>query len=487
MRSVRVIAVVVVGLAASTAALVREEAHAAPAVAPSHRAVSLPEGVSAAWWDAVRQSLEAAEYRASPGATPGAPRGPWRAEGNRTIARFGWSVGTAGDVNGDGYADVIVGAAYYDNGQYSEGQAFVFHGSAAGLSATPDWTAESDQLYAHFGWSVGTAGDVNGDGYADVIVGAWGYRNGGGAFVYHGSPAGLSTTPNWTAESDQNSAFFGESVGTAGDVNGDGYADVIVGAPNYDNGQPDEGRAFVYHGSAAGLSTSPDWTAESNRDFTFFATAVGTAGDVNGGGYADVIVGASDRALVYHGSAAGLSTTADWTIDEGPSFGDAVGTAGDVNGDGFADAIVGEWAHKDGQNAEGGAFVYHGSAAGLSTSPDWAAESNQEYAYFGWSVGTAGDVNGDGYADVIAGAYKYDTRGADEGKAFVYHGSAAGLSTTPGWTGGANQQDAHFGYSVGTAGDVNGDGYADFIVGAPDIDHGQEDEGAAYVYRGRAS
>ena len=164
---------------------------------------------------------------------------------------------TAGDVNGDGYADVIVGAPNYDNGQTDEGRAFVYYGSASGLSTTANWTAESNQASAYFGYSVATAGDVNGDGYADVIVGAPNYDNGqtdeGRAFVYHGSASGLSATANWTAESNQASAYFGYSVATAGDVNGDGYADVIVGAPNYDNGQTDEGRAFVYHGSASGL------------------------------------------------------------------------------------------------------------------------------------------------------------------------------------------------------------------------------------------
>src|SRR5262249_31359115 len=144
----------------------------------------------------------------------------WKVEGDQAGAQFGFSVGTAGDVNGDGYDDVIVGAFYYDNGQTNEGRAFVYHGSASGLSTTPDWTAESDQNFAQFGSSVGTAGDVNGDGYDDVIVGAEIYDNGqfdeGRAFVYHGSASGLSLTPNWTAESDQGSAWFGSSVGTAG-------------------------------------------------------------------------------------------------------------------------------------------------------------------------------------------------------------------------------------------------------------------------------
>ncbi|MCP4130834.1 MAG: hypothetical protein GY754_07615, partial [bacterium] len=150
------------------------------------------------------------------------------------------------------------------------------------VATSPEWTAESNQASAYFGCSVGTAGDVNNDGYADVIVGADNYDNGesdeGRAFVYHGSASGLSAAPDWTAESNQAGASFGISVGTAGDVNNDGYADVIVGAERYDNGETDEGRAYVYHGSASGLSASPDRTAESNQANANFGYSVGTAG-----------------------------------------------------------------------------------------------------------------------------------------------------------------------------------------------------------------
>ncbi len=167
---------------------------------------------------------------------------------------------SAGDVNGDGYSDVIVGAYYYDNGQTDEGAAFIYHGSSSGLSTTAASQLESNQANAYFGTSVASAGDVNGDGYSDVIVGAYLYDNGqtdeGAAFIYHGSSSGLSTTAASQLESNQASAYFGSSVSSAGDVNGDGYSDVIVGAYYYDNGQSNEGAAFIYHGSSSGLSTT---------------------------------------------------------------------------------------------------------------------------------------------------------------------------------------------------------------------------------------
>jgi len=426
----------------------------------------------------------------------------WTAESHQASAEFGYSVATAGDVNDDGYADVIVGARYYDNGQTDEGRAFVYLGGVAGLSTSPAWTAESDQANAVFGWSVATAGDVNGDGYDDVIVGARLYNNGqsdeGRAFVYLGSMGGLSTTPAWTAESNQVLGRFGYSVATAGDVNDDGYDDVVVGATGYTHGQTDEGRAYLYLGSALGPSTSPAWTYESNQASSNFGYSVGTAGDVNGDGYADVIVGAyqftngqadEGRAFVYYGSAAGLSTSPAWTAESdqaGALFGNSVGTAGDVNGDGYSDVIVGARSFDSGQTNEGRAYFYLGSAAGLSPSAGWMPESDQEGALFGYSVGTAGDVNGDGFADVIVGAYGYDNDESDEGRVFVYFGSAAGLQTSPAWTAESDQPDAGFGNAVGTAGDVNGDGYDDVIVGAVSFNNGQADEGRAHVYLGSA-
>ncbi len=138
------------------------------------------------------------------------------------------------------------------------------------LATSVTWTATGDREGAYFGTSVAGAGDVNGDGYDDVIVGAPDYTSDpdnqsseGAVFVFYGSPSGLSATPDWIVESNQANAVFGTSVATAGDVDNDGYDDVIVGAPGYSNGEINEGAAFVYYGSAMGPITTPNWRVEA--------------------------------------------------------------------------------------------------------------------------------------------------------------------------------------------------------------------------------
>jgi hypothetical protein len=426
---------------------------------------------------------------------------PWIAESDQASAFFGQSVGAAGDVNGDGYADVIVGAPFFDHGERDEGRAFVYYGSSSGMGTVPNWVAEGGMSGDWFGRSVGTAGDVNGDGYDDIIIGSspigpGNHGHGGQVFVFYGSADGLEPTPGWTAESGQPADWFGASVGTAGDVNGDGFDDVIVGAYDFDHGQRDEGRAFVYDGSPSGPSAIPSWTAESNQEEALFGQAVGTAGDVNGDGYDDVIVGSfyfnggqteEGRAFVYQGSSRGLGSTPAWTAEGDQTrawYGWSAGTAGDINGDGYADVIVGARYFDKGQANEGRAFVYQGSASGLSVAANWTAQGDQADAWFGWSVATARDVNADGFDDVIVGAAGYDDSFEDSGRAFVYHGSAGGLADTPSWMARGGQQDAYFGWSVRGAGDINGDGRGEVILGVPYFDSGEIDEGRAYVYGG---
>jgi Raf kinase inhibitor-like YbhB/YbcL family protein len=437
--------------------------------------------------------------------TPLTSMSAWTGESNQASAYYGNSVSSAGDVNGDGYSDVVLGAVYYNNGNTDEGRAYLYHGSASGLSTTAAWTGESNQASAYYGNSVSSAGDVNGDGYSDVIVGAVDYSNGesneGRAYLYLGSTSGLSTTASWTGESNQASAAYGFSVSSAGDVNGDGYSDVVVGAGLYDNGQTNEGRAYLYLGSASGLSTTASWMGESNQASDLFGNygrSVSTAGDVNGDGYSDVVVGAlrydngqtnEGRAYLYLGSTSGLSTTASWTGESNQAsaqYGLSVSSAGDVNGDGYSDVLVGAYLYDNGETDEGRAYLYHGSASGLSTTAAWTGESNQASAYYGYSVSSAGDVNGDGYSDVVLGAAYYNNGNTDEGRAYLYLGSASGLLPNASWASDSNQEYAEYGSSVSTAGDVNGDGYSDVLVGAPSYDNGETDEGRSFIYLGFA-
>jgi hypothetical protein len=399
--------------------------------------------------------------------------------------RFGWSVAAAGDIDGDGFGDVIIGQPFADvAGNGANGQAFLYRGASGGLDLTPAIFNLAGGTSMRFGHAVASAGDVNGDGFSDVIIGANRYvdgalANAGGAFIYHGSATGLSATPVITLTPGAAQSEFGYSVATAGDVNGDGYADVIIGARFFDNPTTDVGRAYLYYGSATGIGATPAWTVEGTVANDNLGLSVATAGDVNGDGYADIIVGTPlfDTALtnvgrvsVYLGGPTGPAITPDWQITQTvgfAQFGHSVATAGDVNGDGFSDVIIGARRFNGGQNGEGRAFVYYGNSQGLGTTASWGFESDLAEAQLGFSVASAGDVNGDGFSDVIVGAPFVSNGNANEGRIYLFNGSANGLSTTPSFTAELNLDNAQLGFSVASAGDVNGDGYSDVIVGAP--------------------
>jgi hypothetical protein len=429
--------------------------------------------------------------------------------GTRTASKASTSFGTILDANGDGYADVIVAADTATNtkGESSAGRAHLYFGGPSGLSA-PQLLDGPDGANAGFGVWVASAGDINGDGYADVIVGAVtatntkGESRAGRAHLYFGGPSGLSASSQVLDGPDGVDALFGVSVASAGDVNGDGYADVIVGAYNATNtkGEQAAGRAHLYLGGPSGLSTSPQLLDGPDGASAYFGQALASAGDVNGDGYADVVVGAyyatntkseqaAGRAHLYLGGPSGLSTSPQ--LLDGPDGANAwfgfSASAGDINGDGYADVIIGAVTATNtaGQSQAGRAHLYLGGPSGLSTSPQLLDGPDGANARFG-SVASAGDIDGDGYADVVVGADRAtNTAGQSQaGRAHVYLGGPSGLSASPVLLDGPDDANALFGFSVASAGDINGDGYADVIIGAA---YATSQAGRAHLYLGGSS
>lgn len=437
----------------------------------------------------------------------------WTYIGPSIDAEFGYSLKAAGDVNADGYADVIVGAWLENNSFLDGGAAYVFYGSATGLSSVPDWKVEGNGTEFRLGTSVSGAGDVDGDGIDDIIVGARWHTNGeskeGAAFVWFGSPLGLDPFPtvataDWMAESNQVDANFGYSVASAGDVNGDGIDDIVIGTPYYDvaSGGDNKGAAFIWYGNTNfsltnGNPGNADVTLLGDKNDSEYASSVASAGDFNGDGFDEVIIGApfynatgpgssEGSAFLYLGSNTGLSSTADWigngefTIG-GSGYGKSVAAAGDVNGDGFDDIMVGSYKHN---SDHGKVYVYYGSCSNLSTIPGWTAESDLANAFFGHSVDSLGDVNCDGISDIIIGAYTYNNIGS----AFIWLGSPTGLGPagTPSnafWSvSGTIPGNSRFAWRVAGVGDVNGDGLGDVALSDDAFDNPTHNVGKGFLY-----
>ncbi len=374
----------------------------------------------------------------------------WSTESQQIAGYYGWSASIVGDINGDGYDDVVVGSPYYANGQANEGAIFAYYGSQTGLDTNPGLTLEGGVAQARFGWSVSGAGDVNQDGFDDVVVSSLGCSRAeideGCVYIYYGSENGLSSTPSLTLEGNQDYAAFGYTAGSAGDINGDQYDDVYISAPNLLDGNSNLGAVYVYLGGSSGLNPTPAWIGFGQEHNSLFGLSVSSAGDVNLDGFGDLIIGAPNStgtydqegtAYVYYGSANGLSETADWSVSGNQAYahlGEVVSLAGDLNKDGIGDILVGA-PDFDGSYVDSGELsVFQGSMEGLAPQPLWVEYGDQAGDQFGRSISALGDFNGDGYIDILIGANGLTSEGGREGKIYIYFGGDSGFSGANCWT-----------------------------------------------------
>ena len=457
----------------------------------------------------------------------------------------GWSVSAAGDINGDGIDDLIIGATGADPNGNCSGRSYVVFGASTGLSnpvalsslnGSNGFVLNGEAANDTFGQSVSDAGDINGDGIDDLIIGAAGL-----SYVVFGADSGLPS-PFELSSLDGSNGFVlngeeagesGWSVSGTGDINGDGIDDLIVGAPFADSNGSFSGRSYVVFGSATGLPNpfhlsslngSNGFVLNGEAAGDLFGFSVSGAGDINGDGMDELIIGApvadpngldrAGRSYVVFGADNGLPNPFELSSLNGENgfvlngeavndrSGRSVSAAGDINGDGIDDLIVGAYGASANGSDSGRSYVVFGSSAGFPAELDFSSlngfngfmlNGEAELDESGWSVSGTGDINGDGIDDLIIGAYRADLFGSKSERSYLVFGTNAGfpaefeLSSLDGSNGFVLIGEADLdesGRSVSGAGDVNGDGIDDLIIGAYRADPNGNDSGRSYVVFG---
>jgi hypothetical protein len=407
-----------------------------------------------------------------------------RAEPSTT--HFGRAIAVIGDIDGDGIADLAVGAPFQD-GDFNNvlrgygppqnvGKVYLVSGATLSVIRElndPQFQMVQDLMFGgQFGTSVAAVGDLNNDGVTDILVGVPHHIvpvgsdsliNAGRAFVFSGSDGRvLFTLDDPTPEEG---ARLGFAVAGLGDINNDGVPDPVVGVPKKDSpdGLADVGTVYIFSGADGTLirSLNPPSQGGSQAGGRFGA-AVANAGDVDRDGVSDVLIGApgQGRAFVFSGATGALIFTLVSPVAERlPSFGFAVAGGKDLSHDGIPDFAVGA-PLQDG--LRGAVYVFNGSNGNVLRKLQAAP---QAFAKFGSSIALIDDVTGDGRPDILVGAPDHTINGAaNAGEAFIFSGSNGKLFRTV--TSAAPTPFAGFGYAV-TAADTNGDGTLETIIGAP--------------------
>jgi len=409
--------------------------------------------------------------------------------GDESGAYYGWS---ACGVNliGDEHPDLIIGAPMRNS---SRGAVFIYRGGPD-MDSLPDFIIEGEEERDQFGISVSPAGDFNGDGFSDLLVGANVSLGIGKAYIFFGGPS-FDGVPDVEMSGREFVDNYGYAVTGLGDINGDGFDDVAVGALYNDALGDRTGQVYIYLGGVAGDGEA-DIELTGLDSLNDFGCDLDGGYDINGDGAPDLIVGsvqagryweAPGLAEIFFGGEP-LDTVPDVIVSgEEPMdfFGGVVTGIGDMNGDGYDDFASGAYHHHGDAESSGKVYVYLGGEEPDSI-PDLVIEGHGEEQNLGTNISSVGDINGDGFFD-LAVASSYDpVTGAHGGMVSIYFGGEI-LDTIPDIVMFAENPGDRFGWDISRIGDINGDGYEDIVITAPLADCYREDDGKAYIYLGYAS